>query len=93
MKFKVIFTINNKRKSGICSKYFPTWVSNSKPEHNGGRIILLDRDMLELSDTCTCLLEPFMPDLWKNVKIGDILKCMEGLKEVGAARVLSIEEE
>lgn len=89
MKFKIRFTLNNSRRSGILSGYRPTWQSDSKPEHNGG-MIHWPGDRIELGETREVFLWPLAPQMWESVAINDILKCMEGSRVVGEATVLEI---
>lgn len=92
MIYKISLHLNNKRTTPIFSHYRPDWVSDSKPEYNCAQVLLNDRDMMFPGETCECRLQPLMTNLWKNVKVGDVLSCREGLNEVGTATVLDIDE-
>lgn len=89
MKFRISFTLNNARRSGILSGYRPTWQSDSKPEHNGA-MIHWSGEGIGLGETREVTLWPFAPQLWEKVAVNDILRCMEGSRVVGEATVLEI---
>jgi hypothetical protein len=92
---RVSFTLNHVRKTGVSTKnghYRPHWVSDSKPDYNGGGL-LIDGDRCDLGQTVNATIRPFAPELWCAVKIGDTLMAMEGFKQVGEAVVLSVEDE
>lgn len=88
-QYKVRFTSTG-RTTPIRSKYRPDWTTESKPEYNCAVLFFDDKECINLGETHICYLEPMRPDLWATVKISDVLKCMEGSKEVGEAIVLEI---
>jgi hypothetical protein len=88
MKYKVIFTAN--RQTPIRSHYRPNWISDSKPEQNCAQLLFTDKTMIVDGESHECILEPFAVNLWGSVTVGDVLKCMEGFREVGTAIVLEI---
>lgn len=89
MKFKVLFSLNASKRHPIMSYYRPDWVSDSKPDYNCAQI-LIDVPILNPGEKCHAILEPLAIDLWNNVVINDVLKCMEGPHQVGEAIVLEI---
>lgn len=90
MKFKLTFTLNKYQKTrGILSGYRPTWCANNKPEHNSG-MIYWSGDEISLGETREVVLIPLVDQFWENIKIGDVLKCMEGSKVVGEGSVIEI---
>ena len=93
MIYRVSFTLNQVRKTGIRNEfgeYRPDWVSDNKPDYNGARV-LIEGGKCELGETVSATLQPLIPALWTAVKVGDVLKAMEGPKQVGEAVVLGIE--
>ena len=92
MKYKVTFTLTANR-SPVSSHYRPNWISDSKPEQNCAQLLFTDKPSISYGESRDCILEPFAKQLWNNVKIGDVLKCMEGLTEVGEAIILEILDE
>lgn len=89
MKYKVNFTATN-RPTPIRTNYRPDWISDSKPEYNCAQLIFTDKYTIGQDESHDCILEPFASQLWSNVQVGDVLKCMEGITEVGTATVLEI---
>lgn len=89
MKYKVSFTATN-RPTPIRTNYRPDWIGDSKPEYNCAQLIFTGKNAIDQGESFDCILEPFAQQLWSNVKVGDVLKCMEGLTEVGNAIVLEI---
>lgn len=92
MKFKLRFTLNHTRRNGILSGYRPTWCSDSKPDHNSG-IIHWPGEGIDKGETREVFLWPLAPEFWEQVRVNDILKCMEGSRVVGEATVLEILED
>lgn len=90
MKFKVLFILNSVRKNGIKNNYMPTWISNSKPNHNSGMIIFNDIEFLEKEISHICELSPLCSEFWEDIRLNEVLNCMEGTKQVGSAIVLDI---
>jgi hypothetical protein len=88
--FKILLTLNNKRRSPIVSEYRPDWIGDNKPEYNGARVLFTNDEILPPGERCQCILEPFAQEFWDKVVVGDTLKCMEGPTEVGEAVVLEI---
>lgn len=90
MKFKVNFTLYpNVKTVPVFTGYRPTWCATSKPEHNSG-MIQWSGDRINLGETREVILSPFAPEFWNKVAVNDILKCMEGSREVGEATILEI---
>ena len=92
MIYSVILSMNDKRKTPIFSHYRPDWTNENKPDYNCAQVLLNDRDMLHPGESCHCKLQPAVPELWHNIKVGDKLSCMEGNKKVGEATILQINE-
>lgn len=91
MKFRVEFTLFNVRKSDIRSGYRPSWLNKTKlPNQSSGQLTFIGVPSINLGETYTCTLQPVVVELWNDVQVGDELKCMEGLKQVGKAIVLAI---
>lgn len=90
MKFKIRFTLNHTRMRGILSGYRPTWTCNSKPDHNSGAMYWSGKEWIEKGETYNTLLWPLQSKYWEEVRVNDVLKCMEGSKIVGEAIVLEI---
>lgn len=93
MKFKIRFTLNHTRRTGILSGYRPTWCCDSKPDHNSGAFYWSGGHWIELGATQEGLLWPLAPQFWEEVRVNDVLRCMEGSKVVGEAIVLEILED
>jgi len=72
--------------------YRPTWQSDSKPDHNSGVFAFTDLKIIDLGESHQGLLYPLAPELWTTVRINDVLRCMEGSRQVGEAVVLEIIE-
>lgn len=89
MKFKIRFTLNNTRRNGILSGYRPTWCCDNKPDHNSG-MIHWPGEGIGLGETRDVFLWPLSSEMWNNVAVNDILRCMEGSRVVGEATVLEI---
>lgn len=70
----------------------PTWISDSKPDHNSAKLIfeLVGKQIVELGETCLGTLYPLAPELWANVKRGDILCAMEGNKQIGEGTITDV---
>ncbi len=91
MKFKVRFTHHaNVRVSPIFSEYRPCWTAYLKPEQNCARLLFDDIQMIKPGETHDCILEPMVAGFWLAVGQDDVLKCMEGSREVGEAIVLEV---
>jgi len=91
MKYKVEFKLTN-RQTPVSSRYRPDWISTTKPEYNCAQLLFTDKYTVSQGESRECILEPFAIYSWNNVKVGDVLKCMEGPTEVGHATVLEIFE-
>lgn len=89
MRFKVRFTLNRIRKNGILSGYRPTWTSDSKPEYNSSAVYW-SGEGIGLGETREAIIIPLVPHMWEKVMPNDILRCMEGNRQVGEAIVLEI---
>jgi hypothetical protein len=74
------------------TNYHPTWTSDSKPEHNSGIFVFIGLKIINLGESHEGTLYPLVPELWNAVRTNDVLKCMEGSKQVGEAVVLEIIE-
>ncbi len=88
-QYRVRFTSTG-RPSRILTKYRPDWTADSKPEYNCAVLLFDDKESIGPGESHICYLEPMRPDLWEAVRLNDILKCMEGHREVGEALVLEI---
>lgn len=88
-QYKIRFTSTG-RATPIFTKYRPDWTTENKPDYNCAVIIFDDKDSIRPGESHICHLEPMRPDLWPEVKVSDVLKCMEGSREVGEALVLEI---
>ena len=81
------------RKSSIRTGYRPDWISDSKPEFNCARVILRTKDdEIAPGQWAKALLQPLVPEYWKEVGFGDKLSCQEGLAKVGEAIVIDVFE-
>jgi hypothetical protein len=92
MKYKVLFNHYTVRKSPILSEYRPDWCCDSKPEYNCAGLLFSDITSINPGEQHQCELEPLIKKLWANIKVGDILKCMEGNRQVGDAVILDIDD-
>lgn len=91
MRFKVLFKLyDGVRHTGVKNIYRPDWCLDNKLDFNCGQII--SSDLIELGKSYECELQPLCPEFWKNVRLNDILRCMEGSRQVGEATVLEILE-
>lgn len=88
-QYKIRFTSTG-RTTPILSKYRPDWTTKNKPDYNCAVLIFDDKESINPGESHICYLEPIRPDLWATVKVNDVLKCMEGSREVGEAIVLEI---
>lgn len=90
MNYKVLFTAFTNRESPIFSGYRPDWVSDNKPDYNCASLTFSNMEKIDPGAECECLLSPLRTDLWQHVKVYEILKCMEGLRQVGEATVIDL---
>lgn len=90
MKFTVSFTLFTNRHSDIRTGYRPSWKLPGTSNSGTGRI-MFDGATIFPGETRVCTLETLMSEMWINVKVGDTLPCMEGLKQVGSAVILAIQ--
>lgn len=87
MKIKVLFTLFSNDRF-IISGFRPDWKINFN-NYNCGRL-LFDKQKIFSNEQTECIIEPLNPYLWKNIAIGDILECMEGLFLIGKAVIIEI---
>lgn len=87
MKIKVLFTLFSNNRF-IFSGFRPDWKINFN-NYNCGRL-LFDKQQICSNEQTECIIEPLNPYLWKNVTIGDILECMEGVVLIGEAVIIDI---
>tara|TARA_R110000868_G_scaffold99024_5_gene272685 strand:- start:3818 stop:4093 length:276 start_codon:yes stop_codon:yes gene_type:complete len=90
MKVKVLFTLfpSSSNDRFIFSGFRPDWKINFN-NYNCGRL-LFDKQQIHPNEQTECIIEPLNPYLWKNVAIGDILECMEGVVLIGEAVIIEI---
>jgi hypothetical protein len=93
MKLKVLFKAFNVREA-FMSGYRPDWCSPSKLEYNCAQLIFTDKQHINPGEEHQCILQPFIPEFWAGkVAINDVLRCMEGPRQVGEAIVQEIIQE
>lgn len=92
MKFRIIFTGSNVRKTPIYSGYRPDWCCiDKKPDYNCG-MLHFNGDPIMPDGEKECILTPLQAGLWENISVNDVLNCMEGSRCVGKAIVLEVLE-
>jgi hypothetical protein len=85
------------RTHPIASDYRPNWDIGDRTADGGivlymGRIIDLERELLDPGDECAAAIDPYSAEGWSRVKPGDRLTLLEGPhRVVGRAVVESIE--
>jgi len=90
MKLKVLFKAFNVREA-FMSGYRPDWCSPRKLEYNCAQLIFTDKQHINPGEEHQCILQPFIPEFWAGkVAINDVLRCMEGPRQVGEAIVQEI---
>lgn len=92
MKFKVQFALAEKPKYPLQTGFRPDWVSEKKPRPNCARVLLEADQTLEPMQNYICHIEPLVPSYWKDVKVNDVLKCVQGSNQLGEATVIEVVE-
>jgi len=91
MKLKVLFKAFNVRTMPFMSGYRPDWVSPRKLEYNCALLLFTDKQHINPGEEHQCILQPFVYEFWAGkVAINDVLRCMEGPRQVGEAIVQEI---
>lgn len=93
MKFRVQLKLHaterGGRKSPIYSGYRPDWKENLVSGYRCAQVLL--EGELKPGDSTVAVLQPLTPDLWKDVRAGNVLAMHEGPHEVGVAVVTGVE--
>lgn len=87
--YLVQYTLSDARRTPLTGIYRPDWVGPTKPEHNCAQIVFPENVKSVLPhQPVQGILIPLRPELWTEVKVGDVLESREGRTTTGKASIL-----